>query len=208
MSAEKREEHEEIEIIKTSATADEDKENLPPQAKKLSLELPKVNRLYNERLMMPLASCLKVRYMFDVTKQTDPRGVNQIKKTVLELCHNSVIHHIGVDTVSEEGLVFVKTASLEDAGKAAKHLNEVATAKYLLLEKYCERFHEERLSNIPMTVRILRQPCQDASPRSQLSREASQGQLTPKASLTLCQQTPARSTQLSQQQQSYYHPIT
>ena len=246
VSAEKRKETEEIELLKMAGS--DEKENLPPLAKKPSLDLPKVNRFHSKS--RPLASCLKVRYMFDVTKQTNSQWVTQIKKTILKLCHESVIYHIGVDTVSEEGLVFVKTASLDDAGKAAKHLNEVATAKYLLLDKYYERFPEARHSNTPMTVRVLSQPSQAAlqsqlsqdtpqsqlsqdapqsqlsqdalhsqlsqdsphsqrfqgAPQSQLSREDPRGQRTQNASLMLHQQTPARSTHLSQQQQSY-HPI-
>ena len=40
-----------------------------------------------------------------------------VKQEILRRCAETVILHIAVDTVSEEGTVYIKTAAMEEAGK-------------------------------------------------------------------------------------------
>ena len=46
-----------------------------------------------------------------------PGWVTQVKEEILRRCSDSNILHIAVDTQSEEGTVYIKTAAMEDAGK-------------------------------------------------------------------------------------------
>jgi len=105
--------------------------------------------------LAPPTSCLKVRHMFDVLQQR-PGWVNQVKDEILRRCSESSILHIAVDTQSEEGTVYIKTASMEDAGKVFKCLHgqwyrgQLVTAKYLRLERYHERFPDAKTSCAPL----------------------------------------------------------
>lgn len=116
----------------------------------------------NKHVTAPLApptSCLKVRHMFDVKQQTSMAGNNWVavvKEEIVKRCAEANILHIAVDTVSEEGTVYIKTASLEDAGRVFRCLHgqwyrgQLVTAKYLRLERYHERFPDSKFSNTPM----------------------------------------------------------
>ena len=109
--------------------------------------------------LAPPTSCLKVRHMFDVKQQTAIAGnnwVSIVKEEIVKRCLEANILHIAVDTISEEGTVYIKTASLEDAGKVFRCLHgqwyrgQLVTAKYLRLERYHERFPDSKYSNTPM----------------------------------------------------------
>jgi len=116
----------------------------------------------NKHVTAPLApptSCLKVRHMFDVKQQTSMAGNNWVavvKEEIVKRCAEANILHIAVDTISEEGTVYIKTASLEDAGRVFRGLHgqwyrgQLVTAKYLRLERYHERFPDSKFSNTPM----------------------------------------------------------
>ena len=111
--------------------------------------------------LAPPTSCLKVRHMFDVKQQTAMAGTNWVavvKDEIVKRCSGEAnILHIAVDTVSDEGTVYIKTASLEDAGAVFRCLHgqwyrgQLVTAKYLRLERYHERFPDSKYSNKPMT---------------------------------------------------------
>merc|ERR1711990_499407 len=58
----------------------------------------------------------KVRHMFDVQHQP-PGWVNDVREEILRRCAQAKILHIAVDTQSEEGTVYIKTLSTEEAGK-------------------------------------------------------------------------------------------
>ena len=116
----------------------------------------------NKHVTAPLApptSCLKVRHMFDVKQQTAMAGNNWVavvKEEIVKRCAEANILHIAVDTISEEGTVYIKTGSLEDAGRVFRCLHgqwyrgQLVTAKYLRLERYHERFPDSKFSNTPM----------------------------------------------------------
>lgn len=105
--------------------------------------------------LSPPTSCLKVRHMFDVLQQ-GPGWVTQVKDEILRRCAEANILHIAVDTQSEEGTVYIKTAGMEDAGKVFRCLHgqwyrgQLVTAKYLRLERYHERFPDSKNSCVPM----------------------------------------------------------
>ena len=46
-----------------------------------------------------------------------PGWVTLVKEEILRRCAEAAILHIAVDTQSEEGTVYIKTAGMEDAGK-------------------------------------------------------------------------------------------
>ena len=100
----------------------------------------------------PPTSCLKVRHLFDPSKQ-QAGWVGQIKEEIVKRCAEAVITHIAVDTMSEEGLVYIKTGGLEEAGKVFRCLHgqwyrgQLVTAKYLRLERYHERFPDSKQCN-------------------------------------------------------------
>jgi len=105
--------------------------------------------------LSPPTSCLKVRHMFDVLQQ-GPGWVSQVKEEIVRRCAEAKILHIAVDTQSEEGTVYIKTASMEDAGKVFRCLHgqwyrgQLVTAKYLRLERYHERFPDAKSSCTPL----------------------------------------------------------
>jgi len=105
--------------------------------------------------LAPPTSCLKVRHMFDVLQQ-GPGWVTLVKEEILRRCAEAAILHIAVDTQSEEGTVYIKTAGMEDAGKVFRCLHgqwyrgQLVTAKYLRLERYHERFPDAKGSCVAM----------------------------------------------------------
>jgi len=107
--------------------------------------------------LAPPTSCLKVRHMFDVLQQ-GPGWVKQVKDEIIRRCGEADILHIAVDTHSEEGTVYIKTAGMEDAGKVFRCLHgqwyrgQLVTAKYLRLERYHERFPDAKSSSVPMKI--------------------------------------------------------
>lgn len=116
-------------------------------------------------------SCLKVRHMFN--RQTMlaryPPGRNsqtawmwQVKEEILQRCsssNNAVIVHVAVDTESNEGCVYIKAMSKEDAAKAFSALHgqwysgNLVTVKYMKEERYHERFPDSRHQITPLTAR-------------------------------------------------------
>jgi len=113
---------------------------------------------HNKQVGAPLApptSCLKVRHMFDAQHQS-PGWVNEVREEILRRCAQAKILHIAVDTQSEEGTVYIKTLSTEEAGKVFGCLHgqwyrgQLVTAKYLRLERYHERFPDSKNSFVPM----------------------------------------------------------
>jgi len=105
--------------------------------------------------LAPPTSCLKVRHMFDES-QKERGWVTGVKQEILRRCAETVILHIAVDTVSEEGTVYIKTAAMEEAGKVFRCLHgqwyrgQLVTAKYLRLERYHDRFPDAKSSCTPM----------------------------------------------------------
>jgi len=105
--------------------------------------------------LAPPTSCLKVRHMFDVLQQGGG-WVTGVKEEILRRCSEAAILHIAVDTQSEEGTVYIKTAGMEEAGKVFRCLHgqwyrgQLVTAKYLRLERYHERFPDSKSSCTPM----------------------------------------------------------
>ena len=66
--------------------------------------------------------------MFDIKQHSAMAGnnwVNLVKEEIVKRCTEANILHIAVDTVSDEGTVYIKTGSLEDAGKVFR--NELVT---------------------------------------------------------------------------------
>ena len=111
--------------------------------------------------LTPPTSCLKVRHMFDIKHQAAIAGNNWVagvREEIVKKCCDATILHIAVDTVSQEGTVYIKTASLEDAGKVFRCLHgqwyrgQLVTAKYLRLERYHERFPDSQYSNQALTA--------------------------------------------------------
>jgi len=106
--------------------------------------------------LAPPTSCLKVRHIFDVSQQQETGWVTGVKEEILRRCSEAAILHIAVDTLSEEGTVYIKTAGMEEAGKVFRCLHgqwyrgQLVTAKYLRLERYHERFPESKPSCTPM----------------------------------------------------------
>jgi len=113
---------------------------------------------HNKQVGAPLApptSCLKVRHMFDLQHQQSG-WVNEVREEILRRCAQAKILHIAVDTQSEEGTVYIKTLSTEEAGKVFGCLHgqwyrgQLVTAKYLRLERYHERFPDSKDRFVPM----------------------------------------------------------
>jgi len=114
--------------------------------------------MHNKQVGAPVApptSCLKVRHMFDVLHQP-PGWVASVKEEIVRRCSQAKIVHIAVDTQSEEGTVYIKTPSTEEAGKVFGCLHgqwyrgQLVTAKYLRLERYHERFPDSKNSVAPL----------------------------------------------------------
>jgi len=121
-------------------------------------------------------SCLKVRHMFPpnlpTSKPESPssRGssavdwARDIKEEILRRASSpalpspAVILHIAVDQGSQEGTVYIKAASSDEAGKLFRVLHgqwyrgQLVTVKYLREERYFERFPTARHQTVPLRL--------------------------------------------------------
>ena len=103
------------------------------------------------------SSCLKIRHMFDKSIMSKNRNwVNQVTEEILHRCANAGICHIAVDRESNEGCVYVKAVSNNDAARMFKTLHgqwyrgNLVTAKYLRDERYFEKFPDAKNHVQPM----------------------------------------------------------
>ncbi|KAK6635002.1 hypothetical protein RUM44_000251 [Polyplax serrata] len=107
-------------------------------------------------LPMSPTQCLKIRHMFKHDKDYGPDWVLKVKDAIVEKCEGSRIVHLSVDKESKEGCVYVKCASLQDAGIAYRQLHgswfdgALVTVKYLRLERYHERFPDSAYARTPL----------------------------------------------------------
>ncbi|XP_064110867.1 uncharacterized protein LOC135218472 [Macrobrachium nipponense] len=95
-------------------------------------------------------SCLKIRNMFDCDVEFGESWTSRIQDSILEKCEGISIVHIAVDRGSREGCVYLKCASLSEAGKAFRALHgwwydgNLVTVKFLRDERYHHRFPNAR----------------------------------------------------------------
>lgn len=100
--------------------------------------------------------CLKIRHMFDQSRDGTVDLLTLLQSAILERCEGSQILHIAVDA-SSEGCVYVKCASPEDAGNAYRKLHgawfdgEIISVKYIRLERYHEHFPESVSLTTPLS---------------------------------------------------------
>ena len=101
--------------------------------------------------------CLKVRHLFDkAIKAKGAHWVRLVSDEILNRCSVASICHIAVDTESNEGCVYIKAKSTDDAAKVFKTLHgqwyrgNLVTAKYLRDERYVEKFPDSRNHFSPM----------------------------------------------------------
>ena len=95
--------------------------------------------------------CLKVRHLFDkAIKAKGAHWVRLVSDEILNRCSAASICHIAVDTESNEGCVYIKAKSTDDAAKVFKTLHgqwyrgNLVTAKYLRDERYVEKFPDSK----------------------------------------------------------------
>ncbi|GLH05073.1 Inner nuclear membrane protein Man1, partial [Gryllus bimaculatus] len=92
--------------------------------------------------------CLKIRHMFDPDLEHGDDWPILIQDSILEKCEDVNVLHLFIDCSSQEGCVFMKCSSSEEAGKAYRALHgwwfdtKLVTVKYLRTERYHERFPE------------------------------------------------------------------
>nr|CAH8841680.1 unnamed protein product [Trichobilharzia regenti] len=108
--------------------------------------------------IVPPTECLKIRNMFS-TEGIDERGRRRIKRELLKkLISCGPILHIGLDSVRTNGLVYVKCADADTAGRVfhSIHANyfdgRLLTVKFLRDAKYCLRFPEAH--NVKQPLRL------------------------------------------------------
>ncbi|KER32150.1 hypothetical protein T265_01766 [Opisthorchis viverrini] len=108
--------------------------------------------------IVPPTECLKIRNMFS-TDRLDERDKRRIKRELLKkLVNCGSILHIGLDNVGTKGLVYVKCADADTAGRVyhAIHANyfdgRLLTVKFLRDAKYCLRFPEAHGIHVPLNV--------------------------------------------------------
>nr|XP_045619451.1 uncharacterized protein LOC123771121 isoform X1 [Procambarus clarkii] len=95
-------------------------------------------------------SCLKIRNMFDCDVEFGDSWPSRIQDSILEKCEGVSIVHIAVDRGSREGCVYLKCASLSEAGRAFRALHgwwydgNLVTVKFLRDERYHQRFPSAR----------------------------------------------------------------
>jgi len=100
--------------------------------------------------------CLKIRHMFDSDVEVGEDWQIRVQDAILEKCEGVNVFHVAVDKNSNEGCVYVKCASPQDAGRAYRALHgswfdsKLVTVKYLRLERYHERFPEAKHRNRPL----------------------------------------------------------
>ena len=97
------------------------------------------------------SSCLKVRHLFDkAIRAKGAHWVRLVSDEILNRCSAASICHIAVDTESNEGCVYIKAKSTDDAAKVFKTLHgqwyrgNLVTAKYLRDERYVEKFPDSK----------------------------------------------------------------
>ena len=95
--------------------------------------------------------------MFDQSlRAKNDSWMRQVTEEILNRCSNAAICHVAVDTESNEGCVYVKARSTDDAAKVFKTLHgqwyrgNLVTAKYLRDERYFEKFPEAKHQLHPM----------------------------------------------------------
>lgn len=109
--------------------------------------------------------CLKVRHMFDRQSMLAryPPGRNsqtawmwQVKEEILQRCSSCSIVHVAVDSESNEGCVYIKARSNDEAAKVFGALHgqwyagNLVTVKYMKEERYHERFPDSRHQQTPL----------------------------------------------------------
>jgi len=114
--------------------------------------------------------CLKIRNMFDSNIECEDGWEASVIDSVLEKLEGvGPVVHICVDADSQEGLVYLKCASLETAGLARLALHgwwfdgRLVTVKHLKLDRYHKRWPEAINAHTPLhpstnTNRSLSQP--------------------------------------------------
>jgi membrane protein Man1 len=102
-------------------------------------------------------NCLKVRHMFDQALMKMPGWVWLVKEELLKRCaHVADIVHLAVDQESNEGCVYVKAPTPDDAGRLFKALHgqwyrgNLVTVKYLREERYHEKFPDSKHQKNPL----------------------------------------------------------
>ena len=104
----------------------------------------------------PPTSCLKARYMFDAS-QLDSTFIKRLKKDIVSRCSDASILHIAVDTDSQDGIVYIKTMSTEDAGLVFKNIHgqwynkQLVVVKYLREDRYHQRFPDTVNLEVPLS---------------------------------------------------------
>ncbi|XP_071544125.1 uncharacterized protein MAN1 [Panulirus ornatus] len=97
-----------------------------------------------------LTSCLKIRNMFDCDVEFGDSWPSRIQDSILEKCEGISIVHVAVDRSSREGCVYLKCASLSEAGRAFRALHgwwydgNLVTVKFLRDKRYHQRFPSAR----------------------------------------------------------------
>jgi len=103
----------------------------------------------------PPTNCIKARHMFN-PKTLTSEGHGAIKNDIVYRCSDAKILHIAVDKESKEGIVYMKAASDQDAGKVFNSIHgqwykgNLVTAKYLREDRYHQRFPESINTHTPL----------------------------------------------------------
>jgi len=103
----------------------------------------------------PPTNCIKARHMFTPNTLTQ-EGLGAIKNDIVFRCADAKILHIAVDKESKEGIVYMKAASDEDAGRVFNSIHgqwykgNLVTAKYLRQDRYHQRFPESVHTHTPL----------------------------------------------------------
>ncbi|KRZ75450.1 Inner nuclear membrane protein Man1, partial [Trichinella papuae] len=107
----------------------------------------------------PLFKYLKVRGLFDPDLESEDGWPKHIQDAILEKLGPKIrVCHMAIDTTSKEGVVFMKMASLEEAGEAFKTLHgswfngRLVYVKFLRPERYNKRFPEAMNASDPIRI--------------------------------------------------------
>ncbi|KRZ09581.1 Inner nuclear membrane protein Man1, partial [Trichinella pseudospiralis] len=107
----------------------------------------------------PLFKYLKVRGLFDPDLESEDGWPKHIQDAILEKLGPKIrVCHMAIDTTSKEGVVFMKMASLEEAGEAFKTLHgswfngRLVYVKFLRPERYNKRFPEALNASDPIRI--------------------------------------------------------
>ncbi|OQV24348.1 putative Inner nuclear membrane protein Man1 [Hypsibius exemplaris] len=106
--------------------------------------------------------CLKVRGMFNGVEENQKDVAvwsAEVTEAILERCHNVArILDVEVEPTSDEGIVYVKLATNEDARNAYMALHgqyfdgRHVTVKFLKLDRYHQRFPDAIKKNVPLVA--------------------------------------------------------